>query len=150
MRFVPNQSRVSEMSLWSGLCLDPGRLTTRRPTLDPARLVSTPSPKFSGLGSALASPPGLNSRERKPSPNLGGSTPRVSPRALNLMPAFLTGRLSPTRLPIPPRGRLTSYSIVKALRETQEPPGAQNKPAGDSASRYRRQSSAPNKCEARN
>ncbi|MBX7232423.1 MAG: hypothetical protein K1X29_10090 [Bdellovibrionales bacterium] len=49
-------------------------------SLGPARLVSTPSEEISlRLGSVLAI-----SLRNKPSPNLGGSTPRVSPGALKL------------------------------------------------------------------
>ena len=79
-------------SLWSGLYLHRDRSDCLRPAVGAARLVSTPSPPEFSVGAWLGM------AISKVSPNLSSSASPVSRRALKL-------RLSPMRLPIPPRPR---------------------------------------------
>ena len=78
--------------LWSGLYLHRDRSVFRRSAVGAARLVSTPSPPEFSVGAWL----GIAISQG--SPNLSSSASPVSRRALKL-------RLSPMRLPIPPRPR---------------------------------------------
>ncbi len=91
-------------SLWSGLYLHRDRSVCRRSAVGAARLVSTPSPPEFSVGAWL----GI--AISKGSPNLSSSASPVSRRALNL-------RLSPMRLPIPPRPRGQHKYKAKSRRE---------------------------------
>jgi hypothetical protein len=84
--------RDAPASLWSGLYLHRNRSVCRRSAVGAARLVSTPSPPEFSVGAWL----GIAISQG--SPNLSSSASPVSRGALKL-------RLSPVRLPIPPRPR---------------------------------------------
>ncbi len=84
--------RDAPASLWSGLYLHRNRSVCRRSAVGAARLVSTPSPPEFSVGAWL----GIAISQG--SPNLSSSASPVSRRALK-------SRLSPVRLPIPPRPR---------------------------------------------
>ena len=84
--------RDAPVGLWSGLYLHRDRSVFRRSAVGAARLVSTPSPPEFSVGAWL----GIAISQG--SPNLSSSASPVFRRALKL-------RLSPMRLPIPPRPR---------------------------------------------
>ena len=84
--------RDAPAGLWSGLYLHRDRSVRRRSAVGAARLVSTPSPPEFSVGAWLGM------AISQVSPNLSSSASPVSQRALKL-------RLSPMRLPIPPRPR---------------------------------------------
>ena len=84
--------RDAPAGLWSGLYLHRDRSVCRRSAEGAARLVSTPSPPEFSVGAWL----GIAISQG--SPNLSSSASPISRRALKL-------RLSPMRLPIPPRPR---------------------------------------------